>query len=198
MSINIKFVVVLHVVYMRLNQNNMKVVSRFILASLTSIAVIVPAGCERGDEDIPEESKNIHATIEALSVSTKTGLINEDQLTWSPEDKIAKFGLNETVAVYQLVDSYAGKSVGEFKPVGETMADSTAVLALYPYSENLSVLESVDGGYKIVGLSFPQEQIYSAGSFANGSFPMASVLSNDTKDILLLQATPENFFPVQL
>lgn len=55
-------------------------------------------------------------------------------------------------------------------------------IAVYPFTENLSVTAAEDG-YEITGITFPSEQIYAAGSFSDEAFPMTALAPSGSKNL---------------
>ena len=164
---------------------NMRAIYRLIAAA--SIAVSAMIGCQeeqfRGDKD-PD---NYYASVETFDGKTKTALGADRSVVWSADDRIAVFE-NGTGTAYQILDSYVGKSSGEFSLVeGLTTGGLTdaadVTVAAYPFDEGLNMFAVSEDTYEISGLAFPAEQTYTPGSFADLSFPMVAVTASGSRNL---------------
>lgn len=164
---------------------NMRAIYRLIAAA--SIAVSAMTGCQeeqfRGDMD-PD---NYYASVETFDGKTKTALGADRSVVWSSDDRIAVFE-NGTGTAYEILDSYVGKSSGEFSLVeGLTTegftGDVDVTMAAYPFDEGLNMFAVSEDTYEISGLAFPAEQTYTPGSFADLSFPMVAVTSAGSRNL---------------
>lgn len=163
----------------------MKAIYRLIAAA--SIAVSAMTGCQeeqfRGDID----PNNYYASVETFDGKTKTALGADRSVVWSADDRIAVFE-NGTGTAYQILDSYVGKSSGEFSLVeGLTTGGLTdaadVTVAAYPFDEGLNMFAVSEDTYEISGLAFPAEQTYTPGSFADLSFPMVAVTASGSRNL---------------
>lgn len=163
----------------------MRAIYRLIAAA--SIAVSAMTGCQeeqfRGDMD-PD---NYYASVETFDGKTKTALGADRSVVWSADDRIAVFE-NGTGTAYQILDSYVGKSSGEFSLVeGLTTGGLTdaadVTVAAYPFDEGLNMFAVSGDTYEISGLAFPAEQTYTPGSFADLSFPMVAVTASGSRNL---------------
>lgn len=163
----------------------MRAIYRLIAAA--SIAVSAMTGCQeeqfRGDMD-PD---NYYASVETFDGKTKTALGADRSVVWSADDRIAVFE-NGTGTAYQILDSYVGKSSGEFSLVeGLTTGGLTdaadVTVAAYPFDEGLNMFAVSEDTYEISGLAFPAEQTYTPGSFADLSFPMVAVTASGSRNL---------------
>ena len=117
----------------------------------------------------------------------KTALGADRSVVWSADDRIAVFE-NGTGTAYQILDSYVGKSSGEFSLVeGLTTGGLTdaadVTVAAYPFDEGLNMFAVSEDTYEISGLAFPAEQTYTPGSFADLSFPMVAVTASGSRNL---------------
>ena len=123
------------------------------------------------------------ANIEDFGVETKTALANGSSVVWSAGDQIAIFQGASTADTYQADEKCVGATEGIFGIVakGESPTAETfdANIAMYPYQAGLTVTPVVEDGqptaYQITGVTIPSVQTYTANTFANGSFLMATV-----------------------
>lgn len=163
----------------------MRAIYRLIAAA--SIAVSAMTGCQeeqfRGDMD-PD---NYYASVETFDGKTKTALGADRSVVWSADDRIAVFE-NGTGTAYQILDSYVGKSSGEFSLVEGLTTDGASddadvTVAAYPFDEGLNMFAVSEDTYEITGLTFPAEQTYTSGSFSDLSFPMVAVTSAGSRNL---------------
>lgn len=153
--------------------------------SLTAFyGVVVISGCADVDLDTGVVGKEVyHASVEAFGMDTKTSVDQGRNVIWLEDDRIAVFDGTGTGKAYEILSP--GRSYGDFKVVhgAETDDESCfegALVAIYPFTDDLSVKNAGGGKYTVSGVVFPQEQTYEENSFASGSFPMAAVsLSGD-------------------
>ena len=162
----------------------MRAIYRLIAAA--SIAVSAMSGCQeeqfRGDMD-PD---NYYVSVETFDGKTKTALGADRSVVWSAYDRIAVFE-NGAGTAYQILDSYVGKSSGEFSLVEGLTTDGVAddfdgTVAVYPFTEDLSVVSDGDS-YEITGITFPAEQKYVPESFSNDAFPMTALAEEGNKSL---------------
>ena len=131
---------------------------------------------EHADEHAGEETQ------------TKTALANGNSVVWSAGDQIAVFQGASVADRYVVNDAYVGSDKGLFEI--EEMAGGTqsfqSNVAIYPYEEGLSCtkLTGNEGSYQVAGVTIPATQNYSAGSFADESFPMVAVTEGRTDHTL--------------
>lgn len=155
----------------------------------TACAVtFVLVSCQEESFEGRPDSDNYFASVETFGTDTRTALGEGRSVVWSSEDRIAIFEGSGTGQAYQVMDSYVGKSTGEFAEVEGLVAEGTGAdiegtIAVYPFNEGLSVTSGDDGDYIIEGITFPSEQKYIAGSFSDEAFPMAAVSPDSSKDI---------------
>ena len=154
------------------------------LIAAVFVAIFAFAGCEIVILDGRSDPDNYFATVESFSADSSTAA---NSVTWSSEDRIAIFDGNNICQAYQILDSYAGKSSGEFSQVDSLVADIATVfdrtIAVYPFDENLNVTEVGDDSYEITGVTFPSEKRYVAGSFSDEAFPMTALTPAGSKDL---------------
>ncbi len=157
------------------------------LFAAASVAVFALTGCQEEKTEGPDNPDNYYASVETFNIRTKTALGEGRSVVWSSEDRIAVFEGGSEGQAYQVLDSYIGKSSGEFSLVDDLTANGTAAIdgtiAVYPFNENLSVTSSVNDGYEITGINFPAEQRYSAGSFSDEAFPMVALAPSGSKNL---------------
>ena len=151
----------------------------FIALSLTGMAMV---SCQDELAEMTPQRPGYMVSMESFQAQTKTQLGEENSVVWSEDDIIMVYENKDLGKAYQLESSCAGNSSGEFSLVEgwEVEGDGTSfsgTLAVYPYSERLSV-EVLEGGkYAISGICFPSEQRYAEHTFSNGAFPMVSISS---------------------
>lgn len=154
------------------------------LIAAVFVAIFAFAGCEIVILDGRSDPDNYFATVESLSADSSTAA---NSVTWSSGDRIAIFDGNNICQTYQILDSYAGKSSGEFSKVDSLTTEiATAfdrTIAVYPFDENLNVTEVGDDSYEIIGVKFPSEQRYVAGSFSDEAFPMVALAPAGSKNL---------------
>ena len=158
---------------------------------LASFAVIA-AGCQIesiSESPVLEEAGEYCAASESYYPVTKTSMSGLD-VVWSENDELAVFRGNNRADRFEVTaesvgDTYAKLNLTEDISEGDQIS---ANVAYYPYSSDLMLVENrgmvedgdnilmvPDGTYSLMGLVFPTTQKYSAGSFANGAFPMVAV-----------------------
>ena len=151
-------------------------------------AAFVLASCQEESFEGRDGSDNYYASVETFGTGTKTALGEGRSIVWSSEDRIAVFEGNGAGQGYQVLDSYVGKSSGEFAEVEGLMTEGTGAgiggtIAVYPFNEDLTVTSGDDETYVIEGITFPSEQKYIAGSFSDEAFPMAAVCEQGNKSL---------------
>ena len=163
----------------------MKAIYRLIAAA--SIAVSAMVGCQEEQFRGNIDPDNYYASVETFDGKTKTALGADRSVVWSSDDRIAVFENGEGTA-YQILDSYVGKSSGEFSLVeglttGGITDDADVTVAAYPFDEGLNLFAVSEDTYEISGLAFPAEQTYTPSSFADLSFPMVAVTSAGNRNL---------------
>ena len=159
---------------------------KIITTSLTAIFLL--AGCQEEPSDNGIGTGNYYASVEEFSSDTKTTLVEGNRVVWSDEDRIAIFEGHDEGQAYQILDSYIGKSTGEFSIIegvtteGGSGSAFDKTIAVYPYNDELAVSYN-ENGYMISGVRFPQDQQYTSGSFADEAFPMVASTSKGAKDL---------------
>lgn len=159
---------------------------KLITTSLTAIFLL--AGCQEEPSDNGIGTGNYYASVEEFSSDTKTTLGEGNRVVWSDEDRIAIFEGHDEGQAYQILDSYIGKSTGEFSIIegvtteGGSGSAFDKTIAVYPYNDELAVSYN-ENGYIISGVIFPQDQQYTSCSFADEAFPMVASTSKGAKDL---------------
>lgn len=156
--------------------------------SVIFAVTLLLVGCRSEQFEHEIVSDNYFASVETFGSDTRTALGNGGSVVWSSEDRIAIFEGSGQGYAYQVLDSYVGKSSGEFSLVDGLVAEGTGsaitgTIAVYPFNEDLTVTSGEGGGYIIDGISFPSEQRYAAGSFADAAFPMTAVSPDGSKNL---------------
>ena len=151
-------------------------------------AAFVLASCQEESFEGRPDSDNYYASVETFGTGTNTELGEGRSVIWSLEDRIAIFEGNGAGQAYQVLDSYIGKSSGEFAEVEGLVTEGTGAafdgtVAVYPFNEDLSVTSRAKGDYIIEGISFPSEQKYIAGSFSDEVFPMTAICENGNRTL---------------
>ena len=138
------------------------------------------------NEPINIERDIFNASMESFGNDTRTSLTAGLDVAWSEGDQLTVFRGNHLGDKYQIISQYAGKPYGDFElveenSIGDNFSSGTelpANVAIYPYSENLTIAKNVEGdnySYTISGVEFPAQQNYVKNSFAEESFIMAAV-----------------------
>ncbi len=166
---------------------NMKTMKKLWMAVAWTAAFVL-ASCQEESFEGRDGSDNYYASVETFGTGTKTELGEGRSVIWSLEDRIAIFEGSGTGQAYQVLDSYIGKSSGEFEEVEGLVAEGIGAslegtIAVYPFTEDLSVTSGANGDYIIEGISFPSEQKYIAGSFSDEAFPMTAVCKNGSRNL---------------
>lgn len=78
------------------------------------MALFTLAGCQQEQFDDRRDLDNFYASVETFGSDTKTALGESRSVVWSAEDRIAIFEGSSEGQAYQVLDSYIGKSSGEF------------------------------------------------------------------------------------
>ncbi len=162
--------------------------------SLLLTAVIL-IGCQESVEDIClSKDTSFVAIVEGFGDNTKTSMGTMNNIVWSEEDQLAIFQGCSMADKYQVKDESVGTGNGTFMLVSDNSSEVNddfnsgieiaTNIAIYPYSENLSVTNatvSVDDGnsrvsaYEITGFELPSVQQYVPDSFGSNTFPMVAV-----------------------
>lgn len=157
------------------------------LIAAASMALFTLSGCQQEQFDERRDSDNYYACVETFGSGTRTALGEDRSIVWSSQDRIAIFEGESNGQAYQVLDSYIGKSSGEFSKVeglttnGNDTVDGT--IAVYPFNESLSVTSSENDCYEITGITFPSKQRHVAGSFSDEAFPMAALTSGGNRNL---------------
>ena len=164
----------------------MKTMKKLITAA--SVVVLALTGCQEERFEDPGNSDNYFASVETFGSDTKTALGENRSVVWSAEDRIAVFEGSSEGLAYKVLDSYVGKSSGEFAEVEGLMTEENGAgiegtIAVYPFNEDLTVTSGANGDYIIEGISFPVEQKYIAGSFSDEAFPMTAICENGNRNL---------------
>lgn len=151
-------------------------------------AAFVLTSCQEESFEGRDGSDNYYASVETFGNGTKTALGEGRSIVWSSEDRIAVFEGNGAGQAYQVLDSYVGKSSGEFAEVEGLATEGTGAgiggtIAVYPFNEDLTVTSGDDETYVIEGITFPSEQKYIAGSFSDEAFPMTAICENGSRNL---------------
>ena len=152
-------------------------------------AAFALASCQQETFEGRLDSGNYYASVETFGTDTRTALGERRSVVWSSEDRIAIFEGNGTGQAYKILDSYVGKSSGEFAEVEGLMTEGTddvieGTIAVYPFNEELTIgLDWDTGEIAIVDINFPSEQKYVAGSFSDEAFPMVAVSPEGSRNL---------------
>lgn len=165
----------------------MKTMKKLWMAAAWTAAFVL-ASCQEESFEGRPDSDNYYASVETFGTGTNTELGEGRSVIWSLEDRIAIFEGNGAGQAYQVLDSYIGKSSGEFAEVEGLVTEGTGAafdgtVAVYPFNEDLSVTSGANGDYIIEGISFPSEQKYIAGSFSDEAFPMTAICENGNRTL---------------
>lgn len=155
----------------------MKAMNKLFVAAVIATSL---TACQQESFEVRTDSDNYYASVETFATGTKTALGENRSVVWSSEDCIAIFEGKDVGHAYQVLDSYVGKSSGEFAEVEGLVTEGTDAaiedsIAVYPFNEDLTVTSGDNGDYVIEGVTFPSEQKYVAGSFSDEAFPMVAV-----------------------
>lgn len=153
------------------------------LSAVAFMATFIISSCQQETFEGSPDSSNYYASVETFGTGTRAALGENRSVVWSSEDRIAIFEGKDVGQAYQVLDSYVGKSSGEFAEVEDLMTEGIGAaidgtVAVYPFNEGLTVTSGDNGDYLIEGVTFPSEQKYVAGSFSDEAFPMVAVTSN--------------------
>ena len=137
---------------------------------------------------IDVEDGCLYGTMESMN-ETKTSMDENNNVLWSEGDQLVAFMKTTLGRKYQIKEEYVGSTTGGFSRVTEEISgddlesgnELSHNVVLYPYTST-SCMKNDDNetanSYK-VNLNLPETQIYAAGSFGNGSFPMIAVSSSN-------------------
>ena len=148
---------------------------------LAASLILMLTGCQMTDSiqeaGMPQGRRYV-AAMEGFGTETRTEL-DGNQVLWSSGDMIMIFDGNDTGSSYVLDQAYSGRSYGEFVPAGDSVTEGSgeetgAVVAFYPYSQDLTLSCAPDGTLTLDNVQYPSEQKYVSSSFADSSFPMVS------------------------
>ena len=147
------------------------------------LTILTFFSCQNENLSLSEsENEDFYCHIENEEI-TKTAIDENNNVTWSADDQVVIFKKSSMPTKYQVKESSVGKTSGGFYKISTDEFNSGFELdhnvAFYPYQENMEITKSDSDSstivYKLTGYTFPSEQTYVENSFANGSFPMASV-----------------------
>lgn len=165
---------------------NMKTMKKLFAAAFMATAALV--SCQEDQFAEQRNDENYYASVETFGIGTRTALGEDRAVVWTSGDRIAIFEGSDKGNAYQVLNSGVGSSSGEFSPVGNLSTEGSGAalegtIAVYPFSEDLSIEPDGDKGFIIKGVSFPAEQTYTSGSFADGAFPMAAICEQGRKNL---------------
>lgn len=150
-------------------------------------AIAALASCQKNEITGQPEHSVLTAHMEQVD-ATRTMMDEDNNIRWSEGDQIIAFMKTSLGRRYQVQSSYVGETFAEFSDVSETSGTITAGtelshnVAYYPYASAIACEKS--GPDYVLNVTLPAEQTYTAGSFGNGSFPMAAV--SETNDMTFL------------
>ena len=164
------------------------------------LATLVTTGCQNEKEIInpdnneeqevatQEPAKVFTAIVdEDFNKGTKTSLNGSGNVLWKLGDQVSIFAASTVNEQYQVSDDSDGKTAATLNkiPAGGFVAgtDIDNNVAFYPYASTAELSKNGDD-YVISDIELPATQTYTAGSFGNGAFPMATVTSS-TEDMNL-------------
>ena len=161
------------------------------------LAILALTGCQSKELDslndepeviLNEDSKVFTAVIDDdFNAETKTSLDGEGNVLWKRGDQVSIFAGSTINEQYQVSDASDGKTAASLNKVsGGGFVAGTEIdnnVAFYRYASTAEIAKS-GSNYVISGVEFPATQTYAAGSFGNGTFPMATVTSS-TEDMNL-------------
>ena len=147
--------------------------------------------CQKQEVSQPIETTNddLYAQIESVE-STKTTLDSNHNVLWSTGDQLTAFMKNTLRVKYQIKEEYVGTNIGGFSKVvesngGDDLESGQEMdhnVVLYPYNSTAWCMKNDNNdstsSYK-VNLTLPSTQIYAYNSFADDSFPMIAVSSDN-------------------
>ena len=152
--------------------------------------------CSEKYETLKQSGHNSYAaSTESYEDATKTVLGENNTVLWSEGDCIGVFESSTMATKFIVSEASAGSTNGSFTVVGSQgngYVSGTEIpnnIAIYPYEENLVCNVGAMSGeyvdsYTVSNITFPTEQEYVAGSFANNSFVMAAVTRTATDNQL--------------
>ena len=156
----------------------------FVYGLLAALAI---TGCQAELEVITQEPSKVFTAIvdEDFNGETKTSLDAEGNVLWKRGDHVSIFAGSTVNEQYQVTDDSDGKTAATLNKIGGFVAggEIDKNVAFYPYASTAEIAKS-GSNYVISGVEFPATQTYAAGSFGNGTFPMATVTSS-TEDMNL-------------
>lgn len=160
-----------------MESGSMKMI-KFVAVSFAAAMALI--GCQEEMMEDVGKAGSYHASMEAFGAATKTALGEGRQVVWSSDDRIAVFAGGGAGNAFQIDGSYVGDSIGEFTCVEGLSTDGHAdemayTIAVYPFDTDLSVKSEGNDFYSISGITFPSEQTYADGTFADEAFPMVAM-----------------------
>lgn len=150
------------------------------------IIIIAFYGCQAGQNKYDETAVAPHVIYASMEdVDTRTSL-GEDKLpVWSRGDEVVLFTDDRYGARYEVSDESAGTPSGSFvlKEDADRGPELGADILFYPYSENAACVRS-EKDFRLSGISFPDRQTFTSGSFAENSMPMAALADSDSENFV--------------
>lgn len=148
------------------------------MRKLISAVMLFLTGCQLTDQITDTSNgQSYMAVMENVGEETRT-MMDENRILWSSGDRIIVFEGKDSGRAFVLDAAYSGRSSGEFIAEGSSDAageDIGALVALYPYSDDVTISRKEDGSIVLDNILFPAEQAYVSSSFADSSFPMVSI-----------------------
>ena len=154
--------------------------------------VLLLASCQDKQDFSVQETVDteLFASIEQIG-GTKTTLNENNNVLWLEGDQVIAFMKTTSGSRYEIKPESAGSASGEFQKVDETTSGSGSGsyeklyhnVVFYPYSESVFCAkndkETPTGSYNVT-FDVPEVQSYVDGSFADESFPMIAVSSDNS------------------
>lgn len=154
-------------------------------------AVLCVAACQLNElsPEIQSDENVLYASMESIDV-TKTSMDEYNNVLWSEEDQLVAFMKTTLGIKYQVKEQYVGTTTGGFSKVqgsdsGDDLESGQEIdhnVVVYPYSDQVWCMKYDNStparSYKL-NVVLPETQTYAENSFANGSFPMVAVSTNN-------------------
>ena len=165
-----------------------------IIVALAMFAAVL-AGCQKSEMVDPADTvdtveTSFVAVVEDFTAGTKTSMDSDRNVLWSSGDHIAIFKGSTLGEEFALDEESVGKRNGLFNRVegasGDTFFAGTEIpcnIGFYPYASDL-VLVGKGGSYEVRNVSVSSLQTYTAGTFANGAFPMVALNGDVESNVL--------------
>lgn len=161
---------------------------KYLFSILTLLSVM---SCQE-DGILPESvscDNDLYSSMEPVN-ATRTSMDNNNNVLWSEGDQLIAFMKTTLGLKYQIKEQYVGTNTGGFSKISEPQngddlesgQEMDHNVVLYPYSNTVWCMKNDNNiptkSYKL-NIVLPETQVYAKDSFADDSFPMVAVSTDN-------------------